>query len=217
MSPVKRGTARYSWPKPQHSTPRFTPTYAFPYAKSRSERQVRTESDALPPSWNSFQLSRRLRLGGIMKLLVLADQLLEGGMLIGIDLVRELGGGAAPLGEPITGEHFAPRGERGMKGGGSKRNRRLELFSGIASPSHIETGGQERGAIRGRAGVGEELGGPPGAGCKYLAKGGERPDIAGSFGREHVVKDEARRGWRLRDGVEKVSRQQPPAQTGMLP
>ena len=94
------------------------------------------------------------------------------------------------------------------------RDGRFNLFSRVPAAGQMETGRQQRCAVRCRAGVGEKLHGAPGAGYEEFAKGAERPEMGGAFGGEHIVKDEIGRGGALH-GLDEIAEQQPPAQPGI--
>ena len=104
-----------------------------------------------------------------------------------------------------------------MKGGRRQCDGGLQLFSGIATPGQIKAGREKRGAIRRRAGIGKKFGRPSGAGFEDLPKGAERPEVAGGFGREHVVEDEVGRARSVRHRLENIAGHEQPAQSGMPP
>src|ERR1700704_1900525 len=95
-----------------------------------------------------------------MKLSVTADHLLEGGVLIGGHLARELGAGAIPLLQPLRREQLMPTGRRHATRRGRERDGGFQFFSRISPPGDVKAGSEKRRAVRGGTGVGEELGRP---------------------------------------------------------
>src|SRR6266446_4715678 len=152
-----------------------------------------------------------------MELRVPSDRLLEGGVLVGRYLTRKLGARAIPLVQPNGREQLVPARRRCTTGRGRECDCRFQFLSSAASSRNIKSGGEQRGTVGGRAGVGEKFGGAPRASVEQLAKRSQRPLIAGGLGRKHIVKDEVRRSRSCGHCFEEIARPKQPAQTRVLP
>ena len=59
---------------------------------------------------------------------------------MGLEFAGELGAGAIPFFQPIGREELVPAGGRCATGRGCERDRGLQLFSRVRSPSNVEAG-----------------------------------------------------------------------------
>src|SRR4029450_962966 len=99
---------------------------------------------------------------------------------------------------------------------GHQRDRSFLLSARRASLGDKEPGSKQRSARSGRGWVGENLGRTVRAGVEQTAEDLDRPLFAVGFAREHVVKNQVRRGRRLCNGFRKIAQHELPAETVVL-
>src|SRR2546423_9519535 len=132
---------------------------------------MRLSDEAIPLSLrNSRGGEQAFRPNRFPKLFVAADDFFERCLLVSRYVRGKLRGGPIPFRQPIGTKQFARSCTRTSKRGGRERDRRFDLFSRVPAAGKVETCRQQRGAVRGRTGVGVKLRGAPSPGCEEFAK-----------------------------------------------
>src|SRR5207248_8489766 len=98
-----------------------------------------------------------------------------------------------PCRKPIGRKQIARFGSGILNCRRRQRDCRLDLFTCAAATRDEETGGEQRGAVRGGAGVSKELGRTIPANVEEILKDGSHPKFRRRVWRKHVVEDDIRR------------------------